>query len=104
LARGNYYVPHVEEYETDLFDGIESRKPYSVRMSKGGYVEVKELDGGYSYEAAVEHDAHRIGYFADDDWIVDVLAEDEALARKIGIDYIMEAKYIEKEQENECSD
>lgn len=100
LARGNYYVPDVEEYKTDLFDGIESRKPYSVKLSKDGLVEVKELDSGYSYESAMEHNAHRIGYFTDDNWIVNVLAEDEAHARKIGIDYIMQAKYMEQEQEN----
>ena len=94
LARGNYYVPNVEEYETDLFDGIESRKPYSVKLSKDGLVEVKELDSGYSYESAMEHYAHTIGYSTDDNWVVDVLAEDEAHARKIGIDYIMQAKYI----------
>lgn len=101
VARGNYYVPDVEEYETDLIDSIEGRKPYSVRMSKSGRVEVKELGSGYSYEAAVEHNAHHIGYFKDDNWNVDVLAEDEAHARKIGIDYIMQAKYMEQEQEHE---
>ena len=98
LSRSNYYAPDVEEYETDLFDGIESRKPYSVIMYKDGRVEAEELDGGYSYEFAAEHEARRFGYAIDDNWKVDVLAEDEAHARKIGIDYIMQAKYTEEEQ------
>ncbi len=96
VARSNYYVPNVEEYDTDLFGDIESRKAYSVIMYKDGRVEAKELGGGYSYENAMEHNAHRIGYFTDDNWSVDVLAEDEVHARKIGIDYIMQAKYMEE--------
>lgn len=98
VSQNNNYAPDVEEYETDLFDSIEGRKPYSVKLSKDGLVEVKEIDGGYSYESAMEHNPHPIGYFQDDNWVVDVLAEDEAHARKIGIDYIMQAKYMEQEQ------
>lgn len=102
VTRNNFYAPEVEEYDTDLFDGIESRKPYCVRMYEDGRVEVKELYGGYSYETAAKHKARRFGYAVEDDWLVHVLAEDEAHARKTGIDYIMQAKYMEQEKENEA--
>lgn len=107
VARSDLYAPEVEEFDTDLFDGIEGRKPYSVIRYKDGRVEAEELDGGYFYEIAEKHNVQRLGYTVDDNWIVHVLAEDEAHARKIGIDYIMQAKYLyyaedlDKEQENE---
>lgn len=99
VARSDLYAPEVEEFDTDLFDSIESRKPYSVIMYNDGRVEAEEFDFEYSYEIAARHEVQRLGYNLDDNWIVHVLAEDEAHARKIGIDYIMQAKYMEQEEE-----
>jgi hypothetical protein len=72
-------------------------KEVIIRFKNGEQIRFKCKDAKLTNTLVVKHDDGFIRtYFTDDNWSVDVLAEDEVHARKIGIDYIMQAKYMEE--------
>ncbi len=92
----DWYEARIETYDTDdVRFNLGDVNPYNVMLMDDGRVIVKALstDDGFSFSTAICHDVLR----SNKGWNeVDVLAKDQAHAKKKGVDLIMKYKYGRK--------